>query len=535
MAAAAGWQVATALRGDTLDRQFMGVETTVALVDGRGVFEAGLAAVKALAGVVEADGAALALLIDEQDVAALDRVFAAGATHYLAEPFDDTEFVRLLGFAARYAGRLRRGVSGVARRSAMTGLPDVAFVRRWLDRRIADRTQAGVVVISASRYELIAMLHGPDVADAVKTMIAERVTRIVGARAVVASVGQADFAILIDPEQSIERTRLLAIEINDAIMKPFEAGGVRMVLSCHGGGTHVEAGDIDGLDVLRRAGVALAAARLEESGTVRMLSGEEAIAVTRETRLAGDLSHAIQRDEVELLFQPQVEIETGAIVGVEALARWNHPEHGELGAGTLLAAAERAGYLLPLSIYVQAKAMRVAAAWPEPLAALRLSVNITSLDIARPGFAAGFLAMAAGSGFPTDRLTVEVTESGLIKDLDAAAAALEVLKAAGCRIAIDDFGTGYSSLGYVSALPLDYLKIDKLLIGNIARNRRDRLLARGVIAMARALDLIVIAEGVEDEAQRALLAEDGCQLYQGFLCAEPLKGAALEALLLARN
>ncbi|MGF7147890.1 EAL domain-containing protein (putative c-di-GMP-specific phosphodiesterase class I)/GGDEF domain-containing protein [Sphingomonas zeicaulis] len=529
---AAGWQAIPARSGNTLDRQFLGSGATVALVDGRGVFEAGLAAVKALAGVVEADGGALLLLMDGADVGALDRVFAAGATHYLHEPFDAVELARMLGFAARHVGRLRRGARGGAgRRHGETGLPDIAFVRRWLDRRIADRTQTSILFVSPSRFEVVATVHGREIAERLNVMIADRVGTIVGRRGIVAHLEGADYVVLVDPEPSLERIKLLGLEIADAISKPFVIDDVHMVFGCHVGGTHVEPGDAGGLDVLRRASIALASARLEESGTVRLLSGAQAIAVTRETRLATDLSRAIERDEVEVLFQPQVDLATGTIVGVEALARWRHPEHGELGANTLFASAERAGFLLPLSVHVQAKAMRIAAGWGAPLDRLRLSVNVTSADIARPAFAAGLLAMAMKAGFPPDRLTAEVTESGLIKDLPAAAAALAFLQEAGCRIAIDDFGTGYASLGYVKALPLDYLKIDKLLISDVACVERDHLLVRGIIGMARALGLIVIAEGVEDEAQRALLAAEGCDLYQGFLCSEPVNARQLEALI----
>ena len=220
-----------------------------------------------------------------------------------------------------------------------------------------------------------------------------------------------------------------------------------------------------------------------------------------------------------------------AIVGVEALARWQHPQYGELGAATLFGVAEGSDYLAQLSDHVQRKAIAAAAAWPEALAHLRLSVNITAADIVRPGFAAQFLAMVRDSGFPPERLTVEVTESGLIEDLSAAAFLLAELRGGGLRVAIDDFGTGYSSLAYLKALPLDYLKIDKRLCQDIAGSPRDRIVVRGVIDMARSLGLDVVAEGVETEEQLSLLAQEGCTLYQGFLCSPPVTTAALADLM----
>jgi EAL domain-containing protein (putative c-di-GMP-specific phosphodiesterase class I) len=175
--------------------------------------------------------------------------------------------------------------------------------------------------------------------------------------------------------------------------------------------------------------------------------------------------------------------------------------------------------------------MARAAAWPAALAGLRLSLNLTAGDIARPGFADLFLDRIDASGFPRKRLTLEITESGLIEDLGAASTLLATLRSAGCRIAIDDFGTGYSSLAYLKSLPLDYLKIDKKLAQDIAGTARDRVVVRGVIDMARSLGLSVIAEGVETTEQLDLLAKEGCQYYQGFLCSEPVDVAALLSLM----
>jgi EAL domain-containing protein (putative c-di-GMP-specific phosphodiesterase class I) len=157
-------------------------------------------------------------------------------------------------------------------------------------------------------------------------------------------------------------------------------------------------------------------------------------------------------------------------------------------------------------------------------------VNITAADIVRPGFASQFIELVEESDFDAKRLTVEVTESGLIEDLNAAAYLLATLREGGLRVAIDDFGTGYSSLAYLKALPLDYLKIDKRLCEDITGSPRDRIVVRSVIDMARSLGLGVIAEGVETEEQLGLLAQEGCNLYQGFLCSRPVDTAALVTL-----
>jgi EAL domain-containing protein (putative c-di-GMP-specific phosphodiesterase class I) len=255
----------------------------------------------------------------------------------------------------------------------------------------------------------------------------------------------------------------------------------------------------------------------------------------KDDQLAVDLRRALDDgDEIYLLFQPQVSVTTGRIVGVEALARWRHPEFGELGALTLFKVAERSDCMLRLSEHVQRKALAAAARWDERLSGLRLAINITAADIAHPGFAAQFLALVDASGFPRERLTVEVTETILIEDLEAAAILLARLREAGLRIAIDDFGTGYSSLAYLKSLPLDYLKIDKRLCDDIAGSPRDRIVVRSVIDMGRSLGFSVIAEGVETREQRDLLAQEGCDLYQGFLFSRPVEASALTGLVDAR-
>lgn len=246
--------------------------------------------------------------------------------------------------------------------------------------------------------------------------------------------------------------------------------------------------------------------------------------------LARDLKRALAANEIEILFQPQVAIASGTIAGVEALMRWQHADYGAFGAEQLLDAADRAGLIRELSAHVHARALTLAAAWPARLAGLRLSLNVTAEDVATPGFAADFGAVVRASGFAPDRLTLELTERGLIVDTARTSAVLAELRVAGMQVAIDDFGAGYSSLAYLSRLPLDYLKLDRLLVHDVAGTERDRVVLRGILQLAESLGLAVIAEGVETEEQRDLLKREGCAFYQGYLCAPPLGVKALAEL-----
>ncbi len=246
-------------------------------------------------------------------------------------------------------------------------------------------------------------------------------------------------------------------------------------------------------------------------------------------RRLADLQAAIANDDVKIVFQPQVDMASGAIAGVEALARWRHPELGELGPHKLFDIARRSDTIAALSHHIQDRALQIAAKWPASLGSLRLSVNVTSEDLALPSFAAGMRERLERTHFPADRLTLEITETGLIADLDRAARVLATLRDAGIRIAIDDFGTGYSSLAYLKALPLDYLKIDREFAHDVTGSAKARAIVNGVIGIARAIGLEVIAEGVENEEQRALLAAQGCALYQGYLFSRALSSSALVA------
>ena len=230
-------------------------------------------------------------------------------------------------------------------------------------------------------------------------------------------------------------------------------------------------------------------------------------------------------DCIAIHFQPQIEPATGRILSVEALARWD----GEDNAKLLFERATRGGLKEDLSRYAQRKALRIAGAWAPPLSSLDLSINLLAEDLARAGYVEWLLAEISAAGLTADRVTIEITESSLLADQALAAQRLGRLRAAGVRIAVDDFGTGYASMAYLTSLPLDALKIDRGLVADLVNGKRDRIVVKAMISLARELDLKVVVEGVETEDQLALLAEWGCDLYQGFFCS-----AALDEQNLAR-
>ena len=246
------------------------------------------------------------------------------------------------------------------------------------------------------------------------------------------------------------------------------------------------------------------------------------------------LRAALTAREIVILLQPQFEVASGHLVGAEALARLNHPELGEISAGDLFAAADRCDLREELSHLIQDRAINLAAAWPAALGDLRLSVNLGAEELTE-NYGAHLLELLEQAGFAPERLTMELTEESLVRDLDRTAGQLEMLRAKGVRIAVDDFGTGYSSLSYLKALPLDYLKIDKGMTPDIVGTGKDRIIMRAIIAMAKALGLAIIAEGVEKAEELAMLQAEGCDYFQGFLRSPPLAPAEFERFALRAN
>ncbi|APW73302.1 MULTISPECIES: GGDEF domain-containing phosphodiesterase [Sphingopyxis] len=240
---------------------------------------------------------------------------------------------------------------------------------------------------------------------------------------------------------------------------------------------------------------------------------------------------ALSRGEVAIFYQPQYDVASGAMVGVEALLRWRHPDLGLLGAGPLITAARAARLECELTEHAHRVALAEVARWPKPLGKLRVSLNITAADLGDPAFADRLAAMIKAARVDPDRLTLELTEQAMLSDPTSAAAQLAQIRSLGCAIAIDDFGTGYSSLSLLARLPIDYLKIDAGFTRTIDGSDRDRIVVRAIVDLARALGLLVVAEGIESESQLARLKEIGVATWQGFLKSGPVPGDELLALM----
>jgi len=243
--------------------------------------------------------------------------------------------------------------------------------------------------------------------------------------------------------------------------------------------------------------------------------------------LEADLLRALDRREIEVLFQPQFACADGVMAGAEALARWQHPTLGEIGARDLFAIAERAALVAPLSRHVVARALEEAVRWPDHLT---LSLNITPEELGDPRFAADFAALIGRSRIAPHRLMLEITEDLLLRNLAQAAAALRALRSLGFRTALDDFGAGFCNFRYLRELPLDALKLDKAMVMGVPEDAKACAVLRAIMQLGQALDLTLYVEGIESEAQRQAVTAEGADYWQGFLRAQPMPSAGVMAL-----
>ncbi len=419
--------------------------------------------------------------------------------------------------------------SHTASSDLLTGLVDGVAARDWLGEA-ADLGEAKAMLISLPRLQTINLAYGKPAGDQVLVDVAHRIGDFalaeIGAAARIARLAGGQFVLGSRTAPERERWQYLAEALGRVIGRALTVEGDALHLVPRIALLETRSGERGDSAIDR---LAQAAATLERLPGRRVLWGDESEMVPGGSiaLLEADLLGAMHRDEITVLFQPQFDVLSGALAGAEALARWEHPRFGQISAETLFAVADRGDHVAQLSHHIAVRALTLAAAWPKPL---RLSLNITAEDFALADVAGAIRKMLARSGFDPARLTLEITEQSLIGDFEACALALQALVADGVQVALDDFGTGFSNFRTLKALPLDTLKLDRSLVRDIARDPRDRAIVAAMIAMARALQLKVIAEGIETTAQLAVLAEQGCDLFQGFLRSGPVSAEDFAAL-----
>lgn len=429
----------------------------------------------------------------------------------------------------------------IDRRDALTGLVDATQAKtriaRWLDEWRGGGTNGQALhamLVAVGRIDTVNLAYGATIGDSVLVEIAQRIGHFAADEFettdwFAARVAGGTFLLVARDSCSRERWQWFAEALADAIAMPIvmpeDVGSTVRLWPRVALMRVVEADSPD--RILDQLATALQRAMDERGRRVAWVSGELAHVSVSNQQLEADMLAAIDRGEIEIVFQPQYAMADDRLVGAEALARWQHPEIGRLGANTLFTLAERTDHVAQLSRHIAERALALAKQWPGTLS---LALNVTPADLAAATFPVEFLAMLERHGVPPQQLTIEITEQVLLADLEEVARALAPLKRAGVTIALDDFGAGYSNFRYLKLLPIDKIKLDRSMVEGIAEDPRDLAVLRAITAMARALDLTVVAEGVEEEAQHAVLVGEGIESYQGFLRSVPLAQADFLAL-----
>lgn len=427
----------------------------------------------------------------------------------------------------------------------LTGLPNQDFARASLEQLLGERQGAEATVallrISIRRFDQINTAYGHKIADMLLQAVARRLRRESMSangdgqgqeslyRSVPCRMSGAEFAVIITGPDVLQYARSLAARFASAFERPYVVAGRVVHLVSRMGLALADADVGDVADLFQRAGAALGRAKSLGPNSLHVFDASDVSSPALMASLESDLHRAIINGHLDLVFQPQVEIPTGRIIGVETLVRWEHPQHGLVAPDVLLTIAENAEILGQFDEAILRMALGTIASWTDPdREQLRVSVNVSAVQLQDETFDEQVLGALESAGVAPSRLALEVTETAIVENLEVAARTLGRLRSHGVHIAIDDFGTGYSSLAYLKSLPLDYLKVDKQFISDLTSQKRDRIVIHSLVELARSLGIGVIAEGVETEAQLNLLSREGCNCYQGYLCSQPLPADRLK-------
>ena len=430
-----------------------------------------------------------------------------------------------------------RRIEALSYTDALTGLPNRHLLADRAEVALAaakrDGTPFAVLFLNLDRFNHINETLGRAFGDRVLLEVAERIKDCVRGVDTIARVGGDEFVVLAqqadDSGAEATATRLL-----DALKRPFEQGGMSFTVTASVG-IALFPGDGTSMDeLLRRADAAMREVKHAGRAGYRFHRARPGTTDTR-SRSRMRLDHAMRLALVQgrfrLHYQPQIDLQSGRVVGAEALIRWRDPELGEIAPSEFVPVAEESGFIIAIGDWVLKRAVTQAASWAAAGTPIAVSVNVSALQFQQPGFVDGVAEALREAGLPPRLLELELTESILIQDAKEAMLRLQALERLGVRLAIDDFGTGYSSLAYLKRFPIGRLKIDRSFISGLPSEESDAAIVQAIVHMGRALHLEVVAEGVETDAQRQFLQQAGCDLYQGFLYAPALDVAAFEARL----
>ena len=437
----------------------------------------------------------------------------------------------------RIVARASRRLRHLALHDALTGLPNRTLFHERAELAIkgirADRTVA-VLLVDLDRFKEVNDTLGHDHGDELLKVVAERLTGALREGDTLARLGGDEFAVVLTDLPNRGTAAETAARLHDALRRPFGLRGIAVELDASVGIALSPDHGRDVTTLIQRADVAMYDAK-RTPGRVETYSTERDPYSPARLSLLGELRRAIDNDELVLHFQPKISLDGDRVTGVEALVRWEHPEHGLLQPDQFVPLAERTGTIAHLTRWVLAAALRQCAEWRLTYPDLAVAVNLAAANVLDVGLPAMVQDLLDEHGLPGDALECEVSETTVMSDPHRVTEVLSALRALGVRLSLDDFGTGQASLAYLKQLPLDEVKIDRAFITGMSDDHGDAVIVRSTIDLARNLGLDVVAEGVESASVLETLVALRCNSAQGYYLSRPLPTAELDAWLSNRS
>ncbi len=449
-----------------------------------------------------------------------------------------THFIAQSSYASEQRQLIDR-IHHLARFDALTGLPNRNLFLDRLEQSLAsarrNQRNVAVVLVQLDRFRQINDTLGHSVGDQVLRTMAQRLGNQIRQGDTVARLSGNEFSFIFGNLHAADDALNLSLRLQAAIALPVDSGGPQLQITASVGISVSPRDGDSGDDLLKAADTALVRAKASGGNCFSFYSPDMDTDARRRLAIELQLRQALANNEFHLLYQPQNNLNSGNIIGVEALLRWNNPTLGAVSPGEFIPIAEESGLIISIGNWVLRQACAQNKDWQDlGLPNIRVAVNVSTRQFRGEKLVDEVTQALQESGLNPHDLEIEITESALVRDIDAAIATSRQLKDLGVKLSLDDFGTGYSSLAYVSRFPLDKLKIDQSFIRDITHNPANAAIATAAIAIARGLNLSVLAEGVETEAQATFLRNHHCDAMQGYLFNHPLQPDAV-AKLLAEN
>ena len=427
--------------------------------------------------------------------------------------------------------RAQEHISFHARHDPLTSLPNRLAMRDELKRHLmrnARGDELAVLCLDLDRFKFVNDTFGHAVGDLLLTQVADRMRSCARGTDYVARMGGDEFAVFQCGTQQPVSATALAHRLINALSEPFDLDGQVAQI---GASIGVALAPFDGDSpdaLLKSADLALYRAKAAGRGTLRFFEPAMDAQAQRRRALEGDLRQALAQGQLHLVYQPQVDIKTLQVTGVEALLRWVHPTRGNIPPVEFIPVAEETGLIIPIGAWVLAQACRDAVQWP---AHVRIAVNVSSVQFTRRALLSEVTAALSEAGLNARRLEIEITESVLLQDQRQAVGLLTELRAQGVRVAMDDFGTGYSSLSYLRSFAFDRIKIDRSFVHDVDSNPEARAIVRAIAGLGANLGMAVTVEGVETLEQLRIMRAEACTEIQGYLFSKPLPATEIGGII----